>query len=98
MPGSTISEKKKYYWVYVLESIKDKKRYVGFTTNLSKRIKEHNSGRNFSTSWRRPLRLIYAELCLEKEDARRREKYLKTTGGRRFLAKRLKVFYDKKKN
>ncbi len=92
---SQISADKKtlYYGVYVLESLKDNKRYVGFTTNLKKRIKDHNAGNVFSTKFRRPFKLIYAEICLNLEDAVRREGYLKTTGGRRFLAKRLKKYY-----
>ena len=90
MPGSTTSN---YYVVYVLESHKDKKRYIGFTTNLQKRIEKHNQGKVFSTSPRKPFKLIYAELCLNYQDAKRREHYLKTTGGRRFLAKRLLIYY-----
>ncbi len=85
--------KPKYYWVYVLESIKDKKRYIGFTTNLNKRLKEHNSGSVFSTKPRLPFKIIYAEVCINETDARRREEYFKTTDGRRFLAKRLKTYY-----
>jgi putative endonuclease len=92
MPGSTTSIDV-YYLVYVLESLKDGKRYIGFTTDLNKRVKEHNSGKVFSTKGRTPLILIYAELCLNKNDAQRREKYLKTTGGRRFLIKRLRLYY-----
>ena len=92
MPGST-TLMNRYYIVYVLESLKDHKRYIGFTTNLAKRIKDHNNGRSFSTNPRRPFKLIYAELCTNLEDAKRREGYLKTTGGRRFLAKRLKNYY-----
>ena len=82
-----------YYLVYVLESIKDKKRYIGFTLNLKERIGDHNKGKVFSTNFRKPFRLIYAELCLDKIDAKRREHYLKTTGGRRFLVKRLRNYY-----
>ncbi len=92
MPGSTTSNR--YYVVYTLESRKDGKRYIGLTTNLQKRIKEHNMGKSFSTSPRRPFKLIYAELCLNSEDAKKRERYLKTTGGRRFLAKRLRAYYS----
>lgn len=98
MPGSTTLNKRynkkyKYYWVYVLESHKDKQRYIGFTTDLERRIEEHNMGKSFSTRTRRPFKLAYAELCLNIEDAKRREGYLKTTGGRRFLAKRLRSYY-----
>jgi len=82
-----------FFYVYVLESIKDGDRYVGFTTNLKKRIEEHNKGLNFSTKSERPWRLIYCEICTNQNDAKRREKYLKSTGGRRFLAKRLQCYF-----
>lgn len=88
---------KTFFWIYVLLSLKDKKRYIGFTAGLKNRLKEHGEGKVFSTKHRRPLILIYAEGCLNEEDARRREKHLKTTDGRRFLAKRLKA-YCKSKN
>lgn len=91
MPGSTNSNA--FFYIYVLESLKDKKRYIGYTTNLRKRLEEHNSGKNFSTKPRIPFKLIYYEACLNQEDAKRREKYFKVTGGRRFLAKRLKCYY-----
>lgn len=90
MPGSTTSNK--FFYVYILESLKDGNRYIGYTKDLRKRMKEHNSGGSFSTVYRRPLRLIYYEACLSENDARRREGYLKTTGGRRFLAKRLRDY------
>ena len=38
-----------FYYVYILESLKDKELYVGYTTDLIKRFKEHNRGLNFST-------------------------------------------------
>lgn len=89
MPGSTTS----IYWVvYVLQSLKDGNDYVGRTKDLNRRYAEHQNGEVFSTKGRRPLIVIYFEGCLSKDDAQRREKYLKTTGGRRFLAKRLKSY------
>ncbi|MFH1456821.1 MAG: GIY-YIG nuclease family protein [Patescibacteria group bacterium] len=94
MLSSTILNK--YYYVYILESTKDGKRYVGFTIDIKKRLEEHHMGRNLSTKYRRPFKLIYAELCTNINDAKRREKYLKQTGGRRFLAKRLKEYYKLK--
>ena len=78
-----------FFYVYVLESLKDFKRYVGFTANLKKRIEEHKQGKVFSTKVRLPFKLIYFEGCLNEQDARRREDYLKTTQGRRFLGLRL---------
>ena len=85
-----------FFYVYVMESLKDRKRYVGFTTNFQKRIEEHQKGLSVSTTPRLPMKLIYFEACTNKEDAKRREEYLKTTRGRRFLAKRLKTYYQSK--
>ena len=73
MPSSTTSRSTIYYCIYVLESLKDNKRYIGFTTNLKQRIKQHQEGKTFSTRYRRPLELIYAELCTHKEDSMRRK-------------------------
>jgi putative endonuclease len=91
MPGSTNSNV--FFYVYVLQSLKDKKMYMGYTNNLRRRLEEHNLGKSFATKPRRPLKLIYYEACLNQEDAKRREEYFKVTGGRRFLAKRLKSYY-----
>ncbi len=87
MPSNTTSNM--FFYVYVLESFKDGNRYIGYTSNLKKRIKEHQTGYNFSIEFRRPFKLIYFEGCLEEENAKRREGYLKTTQGRRFLGLRL---------
>ncbi|MBI4709344.1 MAG: GIY-YIG nuclease family protein [Candidatus Portnoybacteria bacterium] len=86
-----------FFWVYVLESLKDKDCYVGYTANLKKRIEEHNKGLSFSTKFRLPFKLIYFEGCLNQEDAKRREHYLKTTQGRRFLGLRLLEYRRHKK-
>lgn len=87
MPSNTTS--RMFFFVYVLESLKDHQRYIGYTNNLKNRLKEHEDGKNFSTKPRLPLKLIYFEGCLDETDARRRERYLKTTQGRRFLGLRL---------
>ncbi len=77
-------------YVYVLKSSKDEKLYTGLTRNLPQRIKEHNEGGVFSTKLRRPFVPIYYEACLSENDARRREIYLKTGMGKRYLKNRLK--------
>ena len=87
MPSNTTSSV--FFYVYVLESSVDKERYIGYTNNLKRRIEEHKKGINFSTKFRLPFRLVYFEGCLDKKDAQRREKYLKTTQGRRFIGLRL---------
>lgn len=52
--------------------------YVGFTKDLKLRFEKHNNGLVESTKDRRPLKLIYYEACIDKDDATKREKYLKT--------------------
>ncbi len=81
------------YYVYVLQSIKDKRWYTGFTVDLRKRFKEHEEG--FYESWtkgRGPFELIYYEMCKDKTDAKNREVYLKTGMGKRYIKSRLKRF------
>ncbi len=73
------------YAVYVLFSEKDHLLYVGFTTDINKRIINHNNGDTTSTKHRRPLKLIFAEYYLFKEDAMYREKYFKSSKGKRAL-------------
>ncbi len=82
------------YYIYILYSLKDKKLYKGFTTDLNRRLKEHNSGKNTSTSYRRPLKLVYYEAYLVKKDAEFREKYLKTSMGKRVVKKQLKYLLE----
>jgi putative endonuclease len=53
--------------------------YTGFTKDLKLRFERHNKGLVDSTKDRRPLRLIYYEACLSREDATKREKYLSLT-------------------
>lgn len=86
------------YYTYVLESLKDGKRYIGFTGDLKSRLNEHNLGVVKSTSPRGKLRLIYYEACLNKEDAIYREKYFKSGFGRRYLKGRLQGYCSKRIN
>lgn len=98
MPGSENSRLIIFFYVYVLESKKKEGGlYIGYTNDLKKRIKEHNQGLNTSTKPFRPWQLIYYEACLNKEDAKRREKYFKTSQGRRLLKRRLKEYFYSKK-
>lgn len=82
------------YYVYVLQSEKDNLLYTGFTNDLTRRVEEHNAGFQISTKNRRPLRLIYYEWCLGKEDALAREKYLKSGMGKKFLRSRMKSYLN----
>jgi putative endonuclease len=80
------------YYVYVIQSKKDKQFYTGFTRDLENRIREHNKGRVSSTKERGPFELIYYEACLNEQDALAREKYLKSGMGKQYLRNRLRRF------
>lgn len=80
------------FYTYLLQSQKDKKFYTGYTGDLRKRFAEHNAGRNFSTKNRGPFVLIYYEACLDENDAKAREKFLKSGPGKKYLKNRLKRF------
>ncbi|HNU96085.1 MAG TPA: GIY-YIG nuclease family protein [Candidatus Magasanikbacteria bacterium] len=80
------------YYVYVLKSTKDQRFYIGFTKDLKNRVKEHNAGEVKSTKDRKPMKLIFYEAFLEKQDALRREGYFKTTKGKKVLRLMLRSF------
>ncbi|MGH8570719.1 MAG: GIY-YIG nuclease family protein, partial [Gammaproteobacteria bacterium] len=77
-------------YTYVLHSERDGRFYTGSTGDLRARFRDHNAGRVHSTAHRRPLKLLYDEACLNAADARRRERFLKTGKGKRYLNNRLK--------
>ncbi|HBM46166.1 MAG: hypothetical protein UT05_C0003G0062 [Parcubacteria group bacterium GW2011_GWF2_38_76] len=81
-----------FHYIYVLKSRKDGKKYVGYTNNLKFRFEQHQKGKVESTRNRGPFELIYSEACLNQQDAIRREKYLKTIYGKRFIKSRLKSY------
>jgi putative endonuclease len=84
----------KSYYVYVLRSKLDGKFYTGFTSDLEKRLEEHNSGKVYSTKTRIPFEIVYYEVCLCIDDATHREKYLKTTYGKRYIKNRIKNYLN----
>ncbi|MES2087590.1 MAG: GIY-YIG nuclease family protein [Patescibacteria group bacterium] len=86
------------FYVYILQSKKNNELYIGYTEDLKKRILEHNQGLNFSTKRYMPWEIIYYEACKEQSDARRREKYLKTTQGGRLIKRRIKDYLYVSKN
>jgi putative endonuclease len=82
------------FYVYLL-LLKNGEIYKGVTADLKRRIKEHKLGKVTSTKNKRPLSLIHYEAYLLKSDASRREKFLKTTEGRRLLKQQLKNLLSK---
>ena len=71
------------FYVYVLRSESDSGFYIGFSTNLRARLRQHQDGESLATSHRGPWKLIYYEAYTEREDAEGREKFLKSGAGRR---------------
>jgi len=82
------------YFVYILQSLKDGRTYVGYTPDLEKRLVKHNAGWVRSTKYRRPLKLLFSEKFKTSQEAKKRELYWKSGGGRR----KLKDFFGKQKN
>ena len=78
-----------FHYVYVLLSDKDGQFYTGYTSDLRRRLAEHHAGSVRSTKSRLPVRLVYYEACLSQADATKREKYLKSAWGKRYIKGRL---------
>lgn len=80
------------FYVYVLQSEKDQNFYVGYTSDLRKRFSEHQLGQVRSTCHRLPIKLVYYEACINQKDAMKREVYLKTAWGKRYIKNRLREY------
>jgi putative endonuclease len=81
-----------YFYIYILQSEKDNQFYTGYTNNLKERLQLHNAGNVPSTKKRIPLKLVYFEGCLNQQDATHREKYLKSSWGKRYIKERMKNY------
>jgi putative endonuclease len=69
-------------FVYVLKSQSTGSSYVGHTSDLQKRVVEHNRGKSSSTKGKRPWRLVYSEEYSSRSEAASRERYFKSVKGR----------------
>lgn len=69
------------FYVYILQSLKDKGLYIGYTNNLKKRFIEHQKGKSLSTKSRIPFKLVHYQAFISQKDALETEKYFKTTRG-----------------
>ncbi len=73
------------FYVYILKSEKDGRYYIGCTSDINMRLAWHNEGKNTSTKYRRPLKLVYNEEFLTKKEAMKRERKIKSyKGGNEF--------------
>ena len=81
-----------YYYVYILQSLKNNFFYIGYTPDLKSWFKKHKLGLNKATKPFIPYRLIYYEAFLEMADAKNREIYLKGGYGRKTIKALLKIY------
>lgn len=79
--------------IYLIEELQTQKWYIGYTTNMKRRLAEHNDHKNISTA-KGTWKLIYCESYLNKMDALGREKFFKSGSGRRFLKKQLSHYLN----
>ena len=84
---------KKTYFVYILRSTKNKRFFIGTTDDLYGCLERHNTGRNITTIDMFPFELIYYEAYIYFEDAKSREKYLRSNAGQKFLKKNLSRYF-----
>jgi putative endonuclease len=82
------------YYVYVLRSKRDEKFYIGHTGDLHNGITLQNQRKTATRKYRVPFDVIYCEGCVDKQDALRREQYLKSIYGHRFIRRRLQHFLE----
>ena len=90
----TLRDTVKMYYTYLLESQKDLGGYIGYTNDLKKRFLEHSHGKVASTKNRLPIKLIYYEAYLHRLDAKKREQFLKSGSGRKFIKKQLTNYFN----
>lgn len=90
VPRSLQSEARTFTYVYLIESVGTPlKRYVGLTTDLRRRIREHNLGKSKFTASGKPWKLVTYLAFSNRDQARNFEKYLKQHSGQAFANKRL---------
>ena len=73
------------HFIYILQSLKDYKFYIGQTNNLADRIERHNKGQVIATRNRKPLKLIYSEIYNSRSEAVKRESYLKSLKNPKYI-------------
>jgi len=83
-----------FYYTYILQSLKNDSLYIGYTSDLQKRFKEHNSGMSKATKPFIPYKLIFYEAFLNRIDAKNRETYLKGGYGRKTIKALIKKYLE----
>ena len=86
-----------WWYVYIIECLKDGDHYVGLTNDLRSRFKAHNQKKVFATKSRIPFKLIYYEAHRNKNDAAAREQFLKSGWGKNWIMRTLLNYLESKK-
>ncbi len=73
------------YFVYILQSEKSGKYYIGSTGNIERRLLEHNSGKTKSLKYSRPLRIVFRKEFVEESDAKQVERKIKKLKSRTII-------------
>lgn len=82
------------YYVYLLENQEDRGWYIGYSANLKQRVERHQKGDGARTTKRKKnWKLIYYEAYLSEQDAKGRERFLKSGSGRSLLGKQLRNYF-----
>jgi len=79
------------HFTYIIQSLKDHKYYIGYTTNIKERLTSHNLGINISTKRRRLFKLVYYEEFENKRKALKRERQIKSYKGGEAFKKLLRL-------
>ena len=82
------------YYIYILYSSEFKRTYVGQTNNLQNRLSYHNSGKVRSTKAYIPWEMIYKESFNTRSDAMRREKWFKSSPGRKLINSIVREYFE----
>ena len=75
MANKTLSKHEMLFFVYVLGSQRknDRRTYVGWTTDLERRLRQHNAGVGAKSTRGRKWVLLYSERCKTRSEAMSRE-------------------------
>jgi len=79
------------FYVYLIQSEVDSSFYIGYTSNLELRIKQHNKGKSIYSRRKKPWKLVYSEELENKTSALKREKFLKKQKNKDFYYQLIKT-------